>query len=124
MEWGLEVTGGPGVVASPAVADSNPLILNRFLLRLRVDSEKQRIDVLQGDIGNMEVGLAGSGNLAYSTADPRLALGVAANRMSVAALKKLWLFCVTPKVRNWVDDQVMGGRGAGEPSTTLSTPLP
>ena len=31
----------------------------------------------QGDIGNMEVGLAVSGNLDYSTADPRLALGVA-----------------------------------------------
>jgi hypothetical protein len=107
--WGVEVTGGTVVLASAALADPNPLILNRFLLRLRVDSEKQRIDVLQGDIGNMEVGLAVSGNLDYSTADPRLTLGVAANRMSVAAMKKLWLFCITPKVRSWVDDHVMSG---------------
>ena len=93
------------------VADPNPLILNRFLLRLRVDSEKQRIDVEQGDIGNMEVGLAVSGNLDYSTADPRLALGVAGNRMSVAAMKKLWLFFITPKVRNWVDEHVIERHG-------------
>jgi len=108
-DWGVEVSGGTVVLASAAPADPNPLILNRFLLRLRVDSEKQRIDVLQGDIGNMEVGLAVSGNLDYSTSDPRLTLGVAANRMSVAAMKKLWLFCITPKVRNWVDDHVMSG---------------
>ena len=61
------MTGGTVVLASAVLADPNPLILNRFLLRLRVDSEKQRIDVLQGDIGNMEVGLAVSGNLDYST---------------------------------------------------------
>jgi hypothetical protein len=108
-EWAVEVTGGTVVLASAVVADPNPLILNRFLLRLRVDSEKQRIDVLQGDIGNMEVGLAVSGNLDYSTPDPRLTLGVAANRMSVASMKKLWLFCITPKVRNWVDEHVFSG---------------
>jgi hypothetical protein len=128
--WGVEVTGGTVVLASAAVADPNPLILNRFLLRLRVDSEKQRIDVLQGDIGNMEVGLAVSGNLDYSTSDPRLTLGVAANRMSVAAMKKLWLFCITPKVRSWVDDHVMSGTverlaiATNAPLSTLRTSGP
>ncbi|HEY4404022.1 MAG TPA: hypothetical protein VGN55_05145, partial [Xanthobacteraceae bacterium] len=128
--WGVEVTGGTVVLASAALADPNPLILNRFLLRLRVDADKQRIDVLQGDIGNMEVGLAVSGNLDYSTADPRLTLGVAANRMSVAAMKKLWLFCITPKVRNWVDDHVMGGTverlafATNAPLSTLRTSGP
>jgi hypothetical protein len=129
-EWGVEVTGGTVVLASAALADPNPLILNRFLLRLRLDSEKQRIDVLQGDIGNMEVGLAVSGNLDYSTADPRLTLGVAANRMSVASMKKLWLFCITPKVRNWVDDHVTSGTveriaiATNAPMSTLRTTGP
>jgi hypothetical protein len=129
-EWGVEVTGGTVVLASAALADPNPLILNRFLMRLRVDSEKQRIDVLQGDIGNMEVGLAVSGNLDYSTADPRLTLGVAANRMSVSAMKKLWLFCITPKVRNWVNDHVMSGSverlsiATNAPLSTLRTTGP
>jgi hypothetical protein len=107
--WGVELTGGTVVLASAAVADPNPLILNRFLLRLKVDSDKQRIDVVQGDIGNLEVGVAISGNLDYSTPDPRLTLGVAANRMSVAAMKKLWLFSITPKVKSWVEDHVTSG---------------
>jgi Protein of unknown function len=107
--WGVEVTGGTVVLASAALADPNPIILNRFLLRLRVDTEKQRIDVVQGDIGNMEVGLAVSGNLDYSIPDPRLALGIAANRMSVAVMKKLWPFSINPKVRYWVDDHVVSG---------------
>jgi Protein of unknown function len=129
-EWGVEVSGGTVVLASAALADPNPLILNRFLMRLRVDTDKQRIDVLQGDIGNMEVGLAVSGNLDYSTSDPRLMLGVAANRMSVAAMKKLWLFCITPKVRNWVDDHVMSGAverisiATNAPLSTLRTTGP
>src|SRR5580704_4383631 len=128
--WGVELTGGTVVLASAALADPNPLILNRFLLRLKVDSDKQRIDVVQGDIGNMEVGVAVSGNLDYSTADPRLTLGVAANRMSVAAMKKLWLFSITPKVRNWVDDHVTSGTverlaiATNAPLSTLRTSGP
>jgi hypothetical protein len=128
--WGVELTGGTVVLASAALADPNPLILNRFLLRLKVDSDKQRIDVVQGDIGNMEVGVAVSGNLDYSTADPRLTLGVAANRMSVAAMKKLWLFSITPKVRNWVDDHVTSGTverlsiATNAPMSTLRTSGP
>jgi hypothetical protein len=106
--WGMKVTGGTVVLAS-TVADPNPLILNRFLLRLRVDPDKQRIDVEQGEVGNTEIGLAISGNLDYASGDPRLTLGVAGNRMSVAALKKLWPFCVTPKVRTWVEEHILSG---------------
>ena len=128
--WAVEVSGGTVVLASEAVADPDPLILNRFLLRLRVDPDKQRVDVLQGDIGNMEVGVAVSGNLDYSTSDPRLTLGIAANRMSVAAMKKLWLFCITPKVRVWVDDHVVSGTverlsiATNAPLSTLRTSGP
>jgi hypothetical protein len=107
--WGVDVAGGSVVLASTAFADPNPLILSRFQLRLKVDAEKQRIDIVQGDVGNMEVGLAISGNLDYSTADPRLTLGVAGNRMSVAAMKKLWPFFIVPKVHNWVDEHVVSG---------------
>jgi hypothetical protein len=107
--WGMDVTGGTVVLASTAPADPNPLILNRFQVRLRIDTEKQRVDVLQGDIGNMEVGLAISGNVDYSSGDPRLVLGVAGNRMSVSAMKKLWPFFVTPKVRDWVEEHISGG---------------
>ena len=58
---------------------------------------KQRIDVEQGDLGNMEVGVAISGSLDYAGDDPRLALGIAGNRMSVAAMKRLWPAMITPE---------------------------
>src|SRR5207245_2715891 len=91
--------GIPQMLAGRLVAD------NGFLIA----PDKQRIDVLQGDIGNMDVGVAISGNLDFSTPDPRLTLGVAANRMTVAALRKIWPFCVTPKVRDWVEEHMVGG---------------
>jgi hypothetical protein len=76
---------------------------------LRVDPTKQRIDVEQGELGNMEIGIAISGNLDYAGGDPRLALGIAGNRMSVAALKRLWPPMVAPKVREWVDEHIIDG---------------
>jgi hypothetical protein len=129
-DWGVEVTGGSIVLASTARADPNPLILNRVQMRLRVVSDQQRIELVQGDIGNLEFGLAVSGNIDYSNADPRLVLAVAGNRMSVAALKKLWPFCVTPKVRNWVNDHIRGGTvdrlaiATNAPLSTLRTSGP
>ena len=38
--WGLKVSGGTVVLASAAPVDRNPLVLNRFLLRLRIDPEQ------------------------------------------------------------------------------------
>jgi hypothetical protein len=128
--WGVEVTGGTVVLASAATADADPLILNRLLLRLKIDTDKQRIDVQQGDIGNMEVGIAVSGNLDYSTDDPRLTLGVAGNRMSVVTMKKLWPFFLNPKVRNWVYEHVDSGTvermsiATNAPMSTLRTTGP
>jgi Protein of unknown function len=128
--WGVELTGGTVVLASAATADPDPLILNRLLLRLKIDADKQQIDVLQGDVGNMEVGIAISGNLDYSTDDPRLTLGVAGNRMSVATMKKLWPFFLNPKVRNWVYEHVESGTvermsiATNAPMSTLRTTGP
>ena len=59
-------------------------------MQLRIDPEKQRIDVEQGELGNMDVGVAITGNIDYGGEEPRMALGIAGNRMSVAAMKRLW----------------------------------
>ncbi len=128
--WGIELNGGTVVLASAATADPDPLILNRLLVRLKINTDRQRIDVQQGDIGNTEVGLAISGNLDYSTEDPRLTLGVAGNRMSVATMKKLWPFFLNPKVRNWVYEHVESGTvdrmsiATNAPMSTLRTTGP
>ena len=70
---------------------------------------KQRIDVEQGEFGNMELGVAISGNLDYSDGDPRLMIGIAGTRMSVTAMKRLWPVFAAPKVRTWVEEHVRSG---------------
>lgn len=106
--WGLKVSGGTVVLTANA-ADPDPLVLNRFLMQLRIDPEKQRIDVEQGELGNMDVGLAITGNIDYGGEEPRMALGIAGNRMSVAAMKRLWPTMISPKVRSWVEDHIASG---------------
>jgi hypothetical protein len=107
--WIMKVTGGTVVLAS-AVNDANPLILNRFLLRTRIDPARQRIDIEQGEFGNAELGLLVSGHVDLSDGDPRLDIGVAGSRMSVAAMKRLWPVLLSPKVRDWVENHIISGR--------------
>lgn len=107
--WGIKVSGGTLVLASAAPVDANPLILNRFLMNLRVDPGKQRIDIEKGELGNMDLAVALKGSIDLSGDDPRLALGIAGTRMSIAAMKRLWPACAAPKVRAWVEDHVQSG---------------
>jgi len=129
-DWGIEISGGSVVLGSAAAAKSDALVLNRIQVRLKIDPEKQRIDVTQGDIGNAELGLAVSGSVDYSMSDPRLALGVAAGRMPLAAMKRLWPFFANPMVRNWVTEHLAGGTvdriaiATNAPLSTLRTSGP
>ncbi len=106
--WGLQISGGTIVLAS-AVTDPAAVVLNRILLRLRIDPSKQRIDLEPSELGNADLGVALTGSLDFSGDDPRLALGIAGTRMSVAALKRLWPVCTAPKVRAWVQDRIQAG---------------
>jgi hypothetical protein len=107
--WGLDVSGGSIVLASSAPQDSSPLVLNRFLLRLRIDPSKRRVDIEQGELGNSEIGVALSGGMDCSGDDAKLAVGITGTRMSVAAMKRLWPVFAAPKVRAWVENHVRGG---------------
>ena len=130
--WVLRITGGSAVLAS-AARDPDAVILNRILVRLRIDPDKQRIDVEQGEIGNTELGLAISGGLDYSSGEPRLAIGIAGTRMSVAAMKRLWPSFISPKVHAWVSEHILSGTvervliATNAPVATLKTvgpPIP
>jgi hypothetical protein len=85
---------------------------------------------VHGDIGNGELGLAVSGSIDYSSSDPRLTLGVAGGPMSAAAMKKLWPFFVSPKVRKWVNEHILRGKvdrlsiATNAPLSTLRTSGP
>ena len=63
----------------------------------------------QGDIANVEIGVALTGEVDFSAGDPRLAFGIAGTRMPLAAMKKLWPAFVQPEVRNWVNDHILRG---------------
>jgi Protein of unknown function len=106
--WGLQISGGTVVLAA-APNDPNPVILNRILLRLRIDPGKQRIDLEPSEFGNADLGVALNGSLDFSGDDPRLALGIAGTRMSVATMKRLWPVTTAPKVRAWVEEHIQGG---------------
>ena len=106
--WGLQISGGGAVLASAPV-DPHALVLNRVLLRMRINPAKQRIDLDPSEVGNTDLGIALTGSLDFSGDDPRITLGFASTRMSVAAMKRLWPVTVASKVRAWVVDHVQAG---------------
>jgi len=106
--WNMKVSGG-SVVLAGSPADPAPLILDRFLLRLRLDPGKQRITIEPSEIGNMELRAALEGSIDFSGDDPRLVLGIASNPLPMSAMKRLWPVVSVPKVRTWVDEHVFGG---------------
>jgi hypothetical protein len=105
--WSLRIAGGTVVLAN-AARDPDALVFNRFLLRLRIDQERHRIEVEQGEVGNADLGLAISGGIDYSD-EPRLTLGIAGTRMSVAAMKRIWPSFISPKVYAWVSERILSG---------------
>jgi Protein of unknown function len=106
--WGLQISGGTVLLAS-AASDPNSVVLDRIMLRLRIDPVGQRIDLEPSELGNADLGAALTGSLDFSGDDPRLTLGIASTRMSVAAMKRLWPVTVAPKVRAWVEEHVQAG---------------
>jgi hypothetical protein len=106
--WGMKVTGGTVVLAADP-ADPAPLILDRCQLRLRIDLNKQRVDIEQGEFGNTDLGLLASGHLDFGQGEPRLTAQLAGSRMSVTALKRLWPTLLSPKVRDWVEHHILDG---------------
>src|SRR5205823_1886060 len=105
--WGMKITGGTVVLAD--AADSAPLILDRFLLRLGIDTVNQRVEIEQGEFGNVDLGLLASGHLDFGRGEPRLAAQFAGSRMSVTALKRLWPSLLSPKLRDWVEHHILSG---------------
>ena len=119
--WGLSLTGGtivlgPSAPAGAAVpvsstttpSESVPLVLNRILLRAKLDPVKKRIDLEQGDIGNADLRFALSGSVDFS-GEPRLTAGLAGTAMPVSAMKRVWPIFIASKVRAWVMDNVQSG---------------
>jgi hypothetical protein len=108
--------GGGWVVLDPLTKGDEALVLKRVVVSGSIDPDRGRITVEQGDIGTKELGtrseegvtIALSGKFDYG-AEPRLAVGLAGNRMSAGTLKRLWPTFITPKVRDWVVQHIVDG---------------
>ena len=117
--WQLTMMRGDPVIDPIILAgtpgDQEKLALNRASVRARIDFARKRIDLEQGDFRRIDTrpafnfGVAVSGSLDFAAADPHLAFGVAANRMPMAAMKRLWPTFAATEVRNWVEDHISGG---------------
>lgn len=104
--WTVGMTGGTVVLG---LKDEGPVIFNRILVRARIDPVQRRLTLEQGDLANLETGVALTGSLDFSTGDPRLALGLAGTRMPLSTMKKLWPSFVNSPLRQWVIDHTEGG---------------
>jgi hypothetical protein len=107
--WNIAMTGGTVVLGMGGDKTGGPLVFNHILVRARADPQQRRLVIEQGDLANVEVGVALSGSVDFSTGDPRLAIGLAGTRMQLSAMKKLWPSVVNPEVRKWVEDHTAGG---------------
>ena len=105
----------PVILAASSQPDSEGFALNRVTVRARIDIAHKRIDLDQGDFGRTDtrpshnIGVAVTGSLDYSGAEPHLAFGVAGTRMPVPLMKRLWPVFIATDVRNWVEGHVSGG---------------
>jgi hypothetical protein len=106
--WALNLSSG-SVVLAPTAPNEEPLVLNRVLVQSRIDPVERRFNIDHAEVAGKGVGVTMSGSLDYSTADPKLKIGLAARKLSLAAFRQMWPPFVTPAVRNWVIERTSGG---------------
>jgi hypothetical protein len=107
--WALVVNRGLVVLGGADRAREPPLVLDRIMMRGRIDTVNRRVVVEQGNFAGMAAGVAFSGTLDYSEAEPRLTMGMEATRMTVVTFKRLWPAFILPPLRNWINAHFTGG---------------
>jgi hypothetical protein len=118
--WLINLTRGdsvidPVILAPGASSDDEGVALNRVAMRLKVDTNRKRVDLEQGDVSRVDtrsshnIGLALTGRLDYGGKEPHLAFGVAGTRMPVYALKRIWPIFAAADVRSWVETHISDG---------------
>jgi len=118
--WQLTVVRGdpvidPVILAAGTSPDQEGFALNRTIVRARIDLARKRVDLDQGDFSRIDtrpshnIGVAVTGNLDYSGSESHLAFGVAATRMPLSVMKRLWPVFTATGVRTWVMEHMSGG---------------
>lgn len=105
----------PVILRAAGGADQEGFALNRANVRARIDLAHKRVDLEQGDFRRIDtrathnVGVAVTGRLDYSGPEPHLAFGVAATRMPLSVMTRLWPVFTAADVRTWVLEHMSGG---------------
>jgi hypothetical protein len=118
--WRLTMERGdpvidPVILGATPQTDQEGFAINRVIVRARIDPARKRFDLDQGDFSridtrpNYNIGVALTGSLDLSGAEPHLAFGVAGTRMPMAVLKRLWPVFAAADVREWVVGHISGG---------------
>jgi hypothetical protein len=107
--WALAVNRGLVVLGSGERTREPPLVLDRIVLRARIDTVKRRFIVDQGDLAGMAAGVAFSAAIDYSEPETRLTMGMAATRMTMLTFKRTWPALILPKLRAWIIDHFPAG---------------
>ncbi|MDO8877990.1 MAG: DUF3971 domain-containing protein, partial [Pseudolabrys sp.] len=118
--WRLTMERGdavidPVILGAVASQDQEGFAINRVTVRARFDPERKRFDLEQGEFSRIDtrpaynIGVAITGSLDYSGAEPHLAFGVAGTRMPMSVMKRLWPVFAAADVREWVMGHITGG---------------
>lgn len=106
--WTFDVANG-SIVYAPIPPGHDPLLLDRIVIRGRIDTSRQRIDLDQGELAGDAVGLSATGTFDFS-GDPHLAMHITATpHIPVATFKQLWPVPANPAVRAWALDHFLAG---------------
>jgi Protein of unknown function len=106
--WNLIVNRGLVVLGAAERTREAPLVLDRITVRARIDTVKKRFVIDQGDLTGMAAGVAFSAAVDYAD-EARLTMGMAATRMTVVTLKRLWPAFIVPPLRAWIIDHFTAG---------------
>jgi hypothetical protein len=106
--WRTTITGG-SIVLGPLQPQEAPLVLNRIVMRGALDIANRRIELTKGEIAGGGVNLAISGNIDFSSGEPRLSGGMAGTPMRGTLAKRIWPVFVASKVRSWVLANMQSG---------------
>lgn len=107
--WSFAISQGRIQLASIERPNEPPMLLDRVTARGGFNTATGRIELAQADLRGPTGGVAISGALDFSGAEPRLNFGVAGSRMTATTFKRLWPVVFAPGVRSWIETHVQAG---------------
>jgi Protein of unknown function len=107
--WALSLANTGTTALAPTSVTDEPVILNHVALHGRIDPVGRQLDIENAEVAAKGVNVAMSGNLDYSTPDPRLKVKLTTRKLPLAAFKQMWPPVITPPVREWIIERSSGG---------------